>query len=193
MDASSHRLANLLVGNAAGAATLEVTLVGPELSFECDARIAISGAEFAVTAGGTAIALHAPCDVRAGATLRFGPRVRGARAYLAVDGGIDVRPILGSRATHVVSKMGGVDGRRLQEGDVLPIGPPVGARRRAAGDSRSICRRTGRRSACSWSPHTDAFADAAVQFPAGPLYGDERIGSDGVSLEGPGSSRAPAN
>src|SRR5262249_14709362 len=58
----------------------------------------------------------------AGARLRFGTRLAGTRAYLAVTGGIDVPPVLGSRATHVISAMGGVDGRPLRAGDRLPVG-----------------------------------------------------------------------
>jgi antagonist of KipI len=131
MDSSSHRLANLLVGNAREAATLEMTLLGPEVLMEDAARIAVCGAEFALTAAGRAVPCNQAVDVAAGTAIRFGPRGAGARAYLAVDGGIDVPIVLGSRATHVVSRMGGLAGRRLQEGDVLPVGPSViGAARR---------------------------------------------------------------
>jgi antagonist of KipI len=125
MDWSSHRLANLIVGNPAGAATLEVTLLGPEIEFDCDARLALSGAEFRVTLDGVAIPSGVSHPVRAGSTLKFGPRMRGARAYLAVNGGIDVPLVLGSRATHVISRMGGQDGRRLQDGDRLALGEVI--------------------------------------------------------------------
>jgi len=122
MDSCSHRLANLAVGNPADRATLEITLIGPELLFESDARIAVCGAEFQATVDGRALAPAAACELRAGAVVKFGPRVRGARAYLAVDGGIDVPVVLKSRATHLVSRMGGCEGRRLQDGDVLRLG-----------------------------------------------------------------------
>jgi len=132
MDPCSHRLANALVGNASGAATLEVTLVGPELEFDGERLVAIAGAEFEVTVDGRAVPLNAAFLVPAGGQLRFGRRLAGTRAYLAVEGGIAVTPTLGSRATHVISAMGGIDGRPLRGGDVLPLtdstraaGPPA--------------------------------------------------------------------
>jgi len=121
MDPCSHRLANALVGNAAADATLEVTLVGPELEFEAERCIAITGAEFEATVDGRPIPMNAATLVPAGGQLRFGRRGAGTRAYLAVEGGIRVAPILGSRATHLTSGMGGFDGRALRSGDRLPI------------------------------------------------------------------------
>jgi len=87
MDPCSHRLANALVGNASGAATLEVTLVGPELEFDGERVVAIAGAEFEVTVDGRAVPLNAAFLVPAGGQLRFGRRLAGTRAYLAVEGG----------------------------------------------------------------------------------------------------------
>lgn len=123
MDRCSHRLANALVGNAPGAAALEVTLVGPGIVFGDERRVAVSGARFELTVN----SYDAPCDwafvVPAGGRLRFGRRTRGARACLAVDGGIDVPAVLGSRATHLISAMGGLEGRALRADDRLPLGP----------------------------------------------------------------------
>jgi len=129
MDSFSHRLANLLVGNAAGAATLEITLIGPELEFEGAAMVAVCGAEFDMTANGQPIATGASVVVSSGTRLHFGRRRAGARAYLAVGGGIETPLTLGSRATHLVSRMGGHHGRALAAGDHLPLAsappPPV--------------------------------------------------------------------
>jgi antagonist of KipI len=125
MDPVSHRLANALVGNHVDAATLEVTLLGPELEFEDERLVAVCGAEFALTLDGRATPSNAPFIVAAGSHLRFGARGRGARAYVAVSGGIAVPPTLGSRATHLVSSMGGVGGRPLIAGDRLPLGDPA--------------------------------------------------------------------
>jgi antagonist of KipI len=125
MDPVSHRLANALVGNAGDAATLEVTLLGPELEFEDERLVAVAGAEFALALDGRPAPSNAPFIVAAGSRLRFGARGRGARAYLAVSGGIAVPPTLGSRATHLVSSMGGVNGRALIAGDRLPLGDPA--------------------------------------------------------------------
>jgi antagonist of KipI len=122
MDPVSHRVANALVGNPRHAALLEVTLLGPELEFEDDRLVAIAGAEFEVTVDGREAPWQRPFTVTAGARVRFGARRSGARAYLAVSGGIEVPPIFGSRATHLISRMGGVNGRALVAGDRLPLG-----------------------------------------------------------------------
>jgi antagonist of KipI len=123
MDPVAHRIANALVGNTPDASTLEVTLLGPELVFEESRAIAIAGAEFDVTVDGRTVAPRTPAIVPANGRVRFGARHRGARAYLAVAGGIAVEPTLGSRATHLISAMGGLEGRALRAGDRLPLGP----------------------------------------------------------------------
>lgn len=122
MDWYSHRAANRLAGNSESAATLEVTLIGPELVFEVAATVAVTGAVFRLEVDGHAVAAGAAHAVDAGARLRFGPREAGARAYLAVRGGIDVPRVLGSRSTHVAAGLGGVEGRPLKAGDRLAIG-----------------------------------------------------------------------
>jgi len=124
MDPVSHRVANALVGNVREAAALEITLVGPELEFEDERLVAVTGAEFELTLDGRAVPYSAPFIVSAGSHLRFGERRRGARAYLAISSGIAVPTMLGSRSTHLVSAMGGVNGRALAAGDRLPLGDP---------------------------------------------------------------------
>ena len=122
MDSVSHRLANLLVGNRRSAATLEVTLIGPEIRFEDESVFAVTGAEFQLVLDGIVVPTHVARWARRGAMLRFGDRRRGARAYMAVAGGFDVPPVLGSRSTHLVSRVGGVGGRALVAGDGIPVG-----------------------------------------------------------------------
>jgi len=122
MDPVSHRLANLLVGNDADAATLEVTLLGPQLEFEDERVIAVTGAEFEIFVDSKPMPLDAPFVVAAESQLRFGTRRRGARAYVAIAGGIIVGATLGSRSTHLISGMGGMDGRPVRAGDRLPLG-----------------------------------------------------------------------
>jgi biotin-dependent carboxylase-like uncharacterized protein len=122
LDWYSHRLANTLLGNDAAMATLEVTLMGPHLRFETGTRFAVAGAEFDLTLEGTAVDMNKPIDAAPGAMLKFGDRSRGARAYLAVAGGVDVPPVLGSRSTHTLSRMGGHEGRALKAGDALKKG-----------------------------------------------------------------------
>jgi antagonist of KipI len=122
MDWASHTLANQLVRNPAEAATLEVTMGGLELAFGGDVRFAVTGAEFQLDLSGRIAPMNRAVDAVGGSVLKFGPRQRGARAYVAVAGGVNVPPVLGSRATHVASHLGGLDGRALQVGDRLPIG-----------------------------------------------------------------------
>lgn len=122
MDSYSHRLANQLVGNAETAAALEVTLIGPELRAESDLLCAVAGAEFALSVGGQSVRHNAAFRVPGGSTLRFGARRSGARATLAVGGGIKASIHFGSRSTSVLSRIGPFDGRPLAPGDVLPIG-----------------------------------------------------------------------
>lgn len=126
MDMFSHRLANQLVGNDADAATLEVTLLGPEVIVEADTTIAIAGAHFEVTCDDRPVAMQASFAVQRGQRIKFGRIVQGARAYLAVAGGIRTEPVLGSRATHLVSHMGGFGGRALAAGDRVPIAGDAG-------------------------------------------------------------------
>jgi antagonist of KipI len=122
MDAFSHRLANGLAGNPDTAAALEVTLLGPELEPDADVTCALAGAEFSLEVNGRPVDTRQAFLVPARSRLRFGERRAGARATLAVRGGLDVPEIFGSRATSIVSRMGPFGGRPLAAGDVLPIG-----------------------------------------------------------------------
>jgi antagonist of KipI len=122
MDPYSHRAANALVGNPPIAATLEVTLLGPEIVFEEERVIVVTGAEFELRINGRSVPTNVPCIAPAGSSLAFGQRMRGARAYIGVEGGFEAPLVLGSRATHVAVGMGGLGGRALKAGDRLPLG-----------------------------------------------------------------------
>jgi biotin-dependent carboxylase-like uncharacterized protein len=122
LDWCAHRLANRLLGNDASLATLEVTLIGPRVQFDTDATVAVTGAHFHLTLDGAAVEMNRAIETKAGSVLTFGERQRGARAYVAVVGGIDVPAILGSRSTHVLTGMGGHYGRALRTGDKVSIG-----------------------------------------------------------------------
>jgi antagonist of KipI len=126
MDQGAHRLANALAGNDPAAAVLEVTLSGPELVFDDPRHVAVTGAAFDLTVDDEPVPMNSRVAVPAGGTLRFGARRRGARAYVAVAGGFDVPFVLGSRATHVGSGMGGYHGRALAAGDRVPLHPVPG-------------------------------------------------------------------
>ncbi|MFM7041263.1 MAG: 5-oxoprolinase subunit PxpB [Planctomycetaceae bacterium] len=118
-DPVSLRLANLVVGNPANAAGLECTLTGPEIRFDCDATIAVTGATVSTLPPGR------PIHVERGTVLSLGHVQRGCRAYLAIAGGIDVDPVLDSRSTYLPATLGGVAGRALAQGDVVPLGTVV--------------------------------------------------------------------
>ncbi len=117
-DPVAMRLANLVVGNQEDAAGLECTLLGPTLRFERDAIVTAVGGAFPGLPSG--VATH----VAAGTVVSLGHATQGCRGYLAIAGGIDVEPVLGSRSTLVAAGLGGYSGRPLARGDVLPTGKP---------------------------------------------------------------------
>lgn len=116
MDPVALALANALVGNAPDAAALEITVLGPDLEFERETLVALCGAEFEAN-----MPINRPVLVEAGKHLSIGRSARGARGYLAVAGGIAVEPVLGSRSTYLPGGFGGLAGRTLRRGDVLPL------------------------------------------------------------------------
>ena len=123
MDRFALRCANLLVGNVEGDAVLEAVFMGPELRFSADATVAVTGAELPPKVDGKEVATWTNFLVRAGETLSFGILKRGARAYIAISGGIDVPVVLGSRSTYPLGALGGLDGRALKAGDTINLGP----------------------------------------------------------------------
>jgi urea carboxylase len=128
MDSFALRAANLLVGNDASAAGLEVTLGGFAARFGADATIAVCGAEAQVTVDGEDVPLWESRRVSAGSELRIGIAPGpGFRLYVAVAGGIDVPPLFGSRSTYTMGALGGFEGRALAAGDALPLGAGDGA------------------------------------------------------------------
>jgi antagonist of KipI len=187
MDPRSHRLANALVGNGPETAALEITLTGPELELDEERVVAVAGAELAIEVDGRRQATHSPFTVPAAARVRVGERTAGARAYLAIAGGFDVPPVLGSRATHVVSRMGGLDGRALLAGDRIPLGapptrPPVAAAARmplpVAGEATRLRVLPG--------PHDDRFAAGVLDvLESAPYTVGAQSDRMGFRLEGP--------
>jgi urea carboxylase len=121
MDALAFRLVNRVVGNAECAAGLECTMTGPTLRFLKDALIAIGGTDMRPRVNGAPVPLWTPIDVPAGAELRLGAATgAGARAYIAIRGGIDVPEYLGSRSTFILGRFGGHAGRVLRATDMIP-------------------------------------------------------------------------
>ena len=162
MDWYSHRLANLVLGNVPDAAVLEVTLLGPELVADGDMVCAIAGAEFELTVGLRRVRTGEPFLVSHGERLRFGARLAGSRATLAVNGGFTPGAVLGSRATSLTSRLGPFGGRALRIGDVLPVAGGSQAGRRHVGRPL-LMPRGGARLRVMPGPHDDAFTDRARQ------------------------------
>ncbi|MGE4220533.1 MAG: urea carboxylase, partial [Alphaproteobacteria bacterium] len=126
MDDLSFRLANRAVGNPADAAGLEITVSGPLLRFDADTVACLAGAAMPATLDGVAVPFWRPFAIVAGQTLAIGAASdSGARAYLALRGGIAVPPYLGSRATFTLGRFGGHAGRALAVGDMLHLGDAV--------------------------------------------------------------------
>jgi antagonist of KipI len=194
MDLVSHRLANTLAANPPSCATLEVTLVGPELEFEDERMLVICGADFEVEIDGVRAATHVPVRVGPGSRCRFGARRQGARAYVAVSGGIAVQDVLGSRSTHVPTKLGGFEGRPLAAGDRLPLGERgrFGVADRAATERAIALARLPVAGAASLrvlsGPHADRFVPDALSILQAEPYtitkDSNRMGYrlDGVAL-----------
>jgi len=122
MDRESFVLANRLVGNPDGAAALECTLMGPRVALSDARLVAVTGADMPVTLNGAPVETWTAIAVAAGDVLRLAAARSGVRAYLAVSGGIDTPPALGSRSTYLRGRLGGVEGRAVRKGDRLPLG-----------------------------------------------------------------------
>ncbi|MEO1681013.1 MAG: biotin-dependent carboxyltransferase family protein [Pseudomonadota bacterium] len=122
MDRLALRAANLLVGNDEGAAGLEAVFMGPELDFTQDAVIAVTGADMPILIDGDEQPGWTALQIKAGQTLSFGYLKTGARAYIAISGGIDTPLALGSRSTYAIGALGGVGGRAIAADDTLPVG-----------------------------------------------------------------------
>jgi biotin-dependent carboxylase-like uncharacterized protein len=122
MDRFALRAANMLVGNKEGLAVLEAVFMGPELQFTEDATVAVTGAELPPKVNGEPRETWTSFKVKRGQVLSFDFLKKGARTYIAISGGVDVPVVLGSRSTYTLGALGGYQGRKLTEGDVLKIG-----------------------------------------------------------------------
>ena len=131
LDPFALAAANLLVGNEEGAAGLEMTLLGPALRFHAETLIAVTGADLRPLLDGRPVPSWTCLRVPSESTLTFAGAKSGVRAYLAVAGGIDLPPVMGSRSTYLLGRFGGLEGRPLRAKDRLPAAsPPANANQR---------------------------------------------------------------
>ena len=129
LDPVSLRAANLLVGNAPGTAALEIAYQGPALAVEADSvRVALAGGRAPVeivsqdgNGGSERLALLESARLRRGQVVRIGALAGSAVLYLAVEGGFDIAPVLGSRSTYTRAAIGGIEGRALKAGDAIAL------------------------------------------------------------------------
>ena len=121
MDRRAFIIANRLVGNDDNAAALESAFLGPRLECQTDTLIAVTGAEVDLWINGKLEMLWTALRVRSGDVIQIGPARNGCWTYLAISGGIDVPPVLSSRATYSRGNHGGMEGRALRNGDMLPL------------------------------------------------------------------------
>jgi len=121
MDSWSFRLANVLVENDPGTAALECQFMGPTLKFNSDRIIAITGADMSPKIDGKAVPLWESLEVKKDQILEMAFATIGARSYIAFAGGINTTPWLGSRSTFHKAGVGGVDGKAIQEGQIIPL------------------------------------------------------------------------
>ncbi|MCX4979611.1 biotin-dependent carboxyltransferase family protein [Streptomyces sp. NBC_00572] len=187
LDPAAVRLVNRLVGNPETAAVLETTVNGCALRPRCAVTVAVGGAPCPVRVDARPAAWGTAVRVPAGSVLEIGAAVRGLRAYVAVGGGIDVEPVLGSRSTDLLSGLGPAP---LADEAVLPLGPVTGVRGSVDAppwpgppDELVLRVRLG--------PREDWFTAAALRTLATRAYrvspASNRIG---LRLEGPALERA---
>lgn len=133
-DPDALETANLLVGNDPGEACLECTLRGPVLEFTGPAAFSLCGGRAAARLNDAEVPLWETLYAKAGDVLSIGPAETGLRLYIAVAGGLDIPPVLGSRSTYARAGFGGWEGRALRAGDRIPL--------RADPDARVVPART---------------------------------------------------
>lgn len=194
-DPVALRIGNRLVGNAEGAAALEMTLMGGTFVFPDGGVIALAGSDFGAKLDDEPIAPWISLQVAAGQTLKVGATKNGARCYLCVQGGIDVKMVLGSASTHLLSGLGGFGGRALRKGDVLQIANIKQAfrtfRKRSVA-TRALEKLKSRKALrVTDGPQLDWFPEAArVNFFNGTYRVAEESNRMGLRLEGPAIERA---
>lgn len=186
-DPVALRLGNLLVGNPPGAAALEMTLLGGSFVFPEGAVMALAGGDFGAALDGQHVDMWSTLTAAPGARLTLGPTRNFARCYLAVAGGIEVKPVLGSAATHLLSGLGGHEGRALRKGDLLRLGTPEAKiRERTISQTLLLTLKPRRILRVTDGPQSDHFSEETRQaFFRATFRVSEESDRLGLRLEGP--------
>lgn len=189
LDEPAHRLANRLVGNPDGAASLETTVTGCAVRVLRAVTLAVTGAPSPVRVDGRPAAWGAPVHVPAGAVVDVASVTHGVRAYLAFSGGLAVEPVLGSRSTDLLSGLGPAP---LTAGARLPLGRQAG---RPAGIDAAPCPAPPRELLLPLvlGPRDDWFTPAAIRTLTSGAYRVAPAGNRiGLRTEGPTLERRRA-
>ncbi len=175
-----------MVGNAESAAGLEMTLLGATFVYPEGVVFALTGTDFGATLDGKPVELWTSFEARPGQALRLGPTRSGARCYLCVRGGIAVTPFLGSASTHLLSGLGGHEGRALRKGDVLRIGDAGGLYRKRTLAAKALERLAPRKILrVTPGPQSEWFSEAAQKLFYGSTFRvAEESNRMGLRLEG---------
>ena len=171
VDRRAFIIANRLVGNNDTAAGLECTYMGPRFEVDQPCAIAVTGAPAPVTVNGEPAPGWTTIVLRAGDQVRIGTPKAGVFSYVAFAGGIDVPVVLGSRATFVKGRLGGLEGRALQGDDVLRLGSTAGPPRRLTVDRRHLPELDGEPEIrVVLGPQADRFTDDGIAALLGGPY-----------------------
>ncbi|MEO8026093.1 MAG: biotin-dependent carboxyltransferase family protein [Bryobacteraceae bacterium] len=194
-DPASLRIGNRLLGNSEAAAALEMTLLGGTYQFPDGVEILTAGSDFGAALDGVRIPLWTRTVVRAGQTLRIGHTQTGARCYLCVHGGFQVPLFYGSASTHLLSGLGGFEGRALRKGDLLSIADPCRNSSEVGLDPGRLMKLIPDRTRMengvvtlrvSTGPQADWFsAETFGSFLADPYQVTEEANRMGLRLQGP--------
>jgi len=185
-DPISLRLGNRLIGNGESAAGLEMMLLGGTFTFPDGAILALTGSDFGATLDDVRVDVGDSVEARPGQTLRLGPTNSGARCYLCVQGGIAVKPFLGSASTHILSGLGGFAGRALRKGDELHIGSARKAFRKRTLAPQALEHLSHRKVLrATAGPQVDWFSGSSLRsFYANTYRVGEQSNRLGLRLEG---------
>ncbi len=192
-DPLSLRIGNRLLGNPESAAAVEMTLMGGAYLFPDGATAALTGSNFDATLDGQPIEMWTAFAIRPGQVLKLPHTRTGARCYLCVHGGVVVPMLLGSASTHLLSGLGGVEGRALRKGDVLTIGAES-SRRNGRVDPRFLSALVPGRTLTdtvanllrvTTGPQAQRFSASSESFYGGLYTVTEEANRTGIRLEGP--------